>query len=223
MILSIIKRVVFAAFVMASVTHGKAQGLEVSFGKAISSYKYSDSNNTSLENLQAATTDFMSIGYRTRVFHDNIHVLGGLSYASYDAMGSDDAFHNFMEWNTTYIGIYGGIDYKIACYKKASLYLKGRLSPEFLVQGTQTLNKQVFNLVGRDDFESILYFYRIGTFINYPISESTKLTVQYLGGNSLNALGESSSDNEKLTVIAHQLSFGLQIDLNFKKQEKQEK
>ena len=186
-----------------------SQEIEIESGKTISSFKYTDSQNNSLDNLQAASSNFMSLGYRTTIYKNLVFGSLGINYIGYNAKGSDDTLFNYMEWNTTFLGIYGSVDVKVACYKKFQLHLKGSFSPEFLIQGSQTLNNRVYNLVGSNDFDNSIYFLKGGAFINYPISDFTKLTIQYVKGQTLN----SEINKEKLNIIAQQLSFGFQINL----------
>ncbi len=192
-----------------------SQQLLFETGKSITSFDYHDSRNNTIDNLQSTNQTFLSIGFRHKAFTDYIAVSAGLNYNTYGAIGSDDSLGNYMEWESTYLGLYAGLDFKVWHIKKMNFYLKGALSSEYVVQGTQTFNNQVYDLVGADDFEKTIFFFRGGAFATYPITEQTSFLIQYMGGKS-KSLRKAATfpDREKLRFISHNFGFGIIFELN---------
>jgi len=194
--------------------YANSQQLLFETGKSITSFDYKNSQGNGLENLQSTTQNYITVGYRTRAFVDRLHVLGGINYNSYGAIGSDNTLGNFMEWQTSYIGTYIGFDFKVFNIKKMQFYIKSTLSLEFIIQGTQTLNNTVYNLVNANNFDKTNLFLRGGVVVDYPISKSTKFFIQYMGGKSKQLRdGVVNSNSEKLRLVTRNIGFGLLINL----------
>jgi hypothetical protein len=194
--------------------YANSQQLLFETGKSITSFDYKNSQGNGLENLQSTTQNYVSVGFRTRAFVDRLHVLVGVNYNSYGAIGSDNTLGNFMEWQTSYVGPYVGLDFKVFNIKKMQFYVKSTFSLEFIVQGTQTLNNTVYNLVNADDFDKTNLFFRGGVVVDYPISKTTKFFIQYMGGKSKQLRDAvTNPDQEKLRLVTRNIGFGLLINL----------
>lgn len=191
-----------------------AQELVAETGQSITSFRYKNSQGGTLNNLQSVNKSYLYVGFRHPVVHKNIFVNVGFSYSGYGAKGSDNALGNYFEWNTTYFGLNLGADIKVATIKKTNFFIKGMLSSEFIVQGTQTINNTVYNLVHNNDFDQTNFFFKYGFMINYPISKLAKFYVQYLGGKSKQLKPDSNSPNqEKLRFVTRNFGLGLLINL----------
>lgn len=191
-----------------------SQQLVLETGKAITSFDYEDSQGNQLDNLQSTNQNYMYVGYRTKIVKDFIHASLGVNYSTYGAIGSNISVNNYFEWETSYVGLNLGLDFRLFTINKLNFYVKGSFSSEFIIQGTQTLNNTVYDLVGEDDFDQTNYFFRAGTFIDYPISENVKLFIQYMGGKSKQFRNSvSNTDQEKLRLVSHNFGFGLFINL----------
>ena len=194
--------------------YANSQQLLFETGKSITSFDYKNSQGIGLDNLQSTTQNYVSVGYRTRAFVDRLHVLVGVNYNSYGAIGSDNTVGNFMEWQTSYVGPYVGLDFKVFNIKKMQFYIKSAFSLEFIVQGTQTLNNTVYNLVNADNFDKSNLFFRGGVVVDYPISKITKFFIQYMGGKSKQLRDAvTNPDQEKLRLVTRNIGFGLLINL----------
>ena len=191
-----------------------SQQLVLETGKAITSFDYKNSQGKELDNLQSTSQNYMYVGYRTNILKEFIQASLGVNYSTYGAIGSDTNVNNYFEWETSYLGLNIGLDFKLFKIKKFNFYVKGAFSSEFIIQGTQTLNNTVYDLVGEDDFDQTNYFFRAGTFIDYPILENVKLFIQYMGGKSKQMRSSVSNiDQEKLRLVTHNFGFGLFINL----------
>lgn len=188
-----------------------AQQLYLETGITSSLFEYKDSQGSSLDNLQATSHNFMTLGYRNQIFTKNLFGTLGVGYAGYGAIGSNDAVGNFMEWSLNYLEFNVGVDYELFTLKKFKFYLKGNTSVGFLLQGTQTLNNKVFDLKNTDDFDKPLFVFRGGAGFSYPASNNLSVFVHYLYGKSLSL--EDNLDDESLKIKSNNISFGILINM----------
>jgi hypothetical protein len=189
-----------------------SQQLFVEGGKSLTVFEFEDSQGENLGNLQGTSQSYVSLGYRKNVVNNVLHVVLGTGIHSYGAIGSDDTVNNFFEWETTYLDLFTGIDVRLYNKNKFAFYLRGTAAAEFLLQGSQTLNSQVFNLVGEEDFDKPNYFVRAGTVLEYELSESLSVYFQYKYGKSLQKLKVANGQSE-LGFKSHDIGFGLFINL----------
>lgn len=212
------KNIVFILFsVIASVLSGQQVYLEM--GKTLSSFDYTNSSGNSLDNLLGSTHNFMKIGYHTESFVEQLNYSVGLTLNGYGAKGSDEILDNYFDWDVSCLGLEFGVDYDL--FKKRfatknisdfSVYLKASFAPEFTVRGSQTINDDVYNLVGVEQFKYPFLFVRGGGGISYSVSRSIAAYFQYMGGLGF-PVKSGSGDEEKLKIAAHNLGFGLLINL----------
>ncbi|MBT8318086.1 MAG: outer membrane beta-barrel protein [Lutibacter sp.] len=194
------------------------QQLYIEAGKTLSSFDYKNSNGSRLDNLQATSQSFMTMGYRKQILTKNLYGSVGTSYAGYGAIGSDDTVGNFFEWNMNYLEFNVGLDYELLTMNKFKFYVKGTASAEFLLQGTQTLNSMVIDLKNNDDFDKTLFDFRGGLGVSHKISDDLSFYVQFMYGKSLKLKDgtANTNDQEELRIISKNVSFGLLINLSNK-------
>ena len=204
------RKILFVSLLILSVATLKSQQLYFDAGKTISSFVYKNSQGNSLENLQATNHVFMDLGYRMNVFIKNLYLDLGGNYNSYGATGSDRVLDNYFEWDVSYLGAGFGLDYEVFKPGNFIFFVKGSASSEFLIQGTQTLNNQVYKLPGEEDFKSPLYFLRAGLGVQYEISEKLTFFTQYIYGRS----GSFKNVQGDLKIRAHNFGFGLFINIS---------
>lgn len=186
------------------------QELSLQAGKSISKIVFKDQYGNKLQNLQSVDNLFFSVGYRTNFLKkERLFADLGLAYNRYGSTGSDPAVDNFFSWDVSYLGVNLGLDYEFYRRGNFTVYGKGMVSPEFLLRGHQTLDNQVYNLVGEDDFDTPFLFLRLGLGVQYRLSQQISIYSQYTGGKSYALKG----DSEKLNFVAHNIGFGLLIDL----------
>ena len=206
------RKITLMLLFLAVSTITTAQQLYVEGGKTSSTFEYTNSQGTSLENLQATSNSYMALGYKSQVLTKNLHLNVGASYNSYGAIGSDATVANFMEWNVHYAGLQVGLDYNVFNIKKASVFIKGGMSAGFFVQGTQTLNKSVIDLKNNDDFDTTLVAMQLGAGFSHPISEDVSFYVQYLYGKSF----DMASGDAELKIASSNVGFGLLVNISKK-------
>ncbi|PHR69594.1 MAG: hypothetical protein COA67_09270 [Lutibacter sp.] len=201
-----------------------AQQIILESGKSMTSFEFKDSQGTKLENLQGTTQNYIFLGFRKNAIKDFLHVLVGTSMNSYGTIGSDNAVNNYYEWETTYLGFLAGVDIKLLKIKKMTFYLRGTTSVEFLLQGTQIVNNNVYDLVGEEDFDKSNIFFRGGAVLEYPLSDIVNISLQYKYGKSKQLKNDSSHSNQaRIKFKSHDIGFGLIINLKKSKKENQRK
>lgn len=189
-----------------------SQQLYFEFGTTISSFDYENSLGRPLDNLLSTSKTYYGMGYRQAINDRNTLFLSlGATYNNYGAIGSEASVDNFFEWDISYLGIKAGLGIKLFELRDLSFFLNTSVATEFLIRGTQTINNDVFNLVGEDEFNNTILFFRGGVEMQYPISISTALFVGYNFGRSV--LISSADNGEKLNLNAHQFGLGIIINL----------
>jgi hypothetical protein len=203
------KILAFCGLLCAGIVYG--QQFYVGFGTSITAFDYTNAQGQEIENLLSRPGMNVNLGYRDDLIRDKLFLRIGAVYNSYGAIGSDRRLDNYFEWEVNYLGPSLALDLKLARLRDFHFFVTGTTYLEFLVRGTQTTNNQVFNLVGEDEFNSSLFFVRGGIEVQYPISRTTTLFVNYKYGKSI--LLENNSDDENLDFLSHQFTLGIFIDL----------
>jgi hypothetical protein len=189
-------------------TNATAQQLYLEGGKSSTTFDFKSSKGVKLDNLQATAHSFMAIGYRKKVFTENLSLSLGANYSGFGAIGSNDALGNYMEWVVNYAGLNVGVDYTLFNVRKASVYLKGAASSAFFIQGSQTLNSRVIDLKNNEDFGTMLNL-QLGAGFSHPVSEHLSFYAQYLYGKST----DMSKGDAELKIASNNVSFGLLINI----------
>lgn len=206
-----IKHIIFVTLLVVT-SLGFGQQLYMEYGTAISSFDYKNSQGQPLDNLLSKSKSYYGMGYRRDIKSDKTLFLSiGATYNSYGAIGSESSVDNYFEWDVSYLGLKVGLDYKVFELRELMFFVKGSVATEFLVRGNQTINNDVYNLVGEEEFNNTLFFFRGGIEMQYPISNSTAIFAGYSYGKSV--LISSSESAEKLKLNAHQFGVGFIINL----------
>ena len=201
----------FALLILSSIAV-KSQQFYISVGKINSAFDYRNSMGVEPPNMQSAYYNSMAIGFRTKFFTRSLFMNLGATYNSYGAITSDDAFYDFFEWDLTYLGAVLGFDLNIVKFNSLTVLLKASTAAEFLVHGSETHNSQVINLVGEDDFDAPVFFYRGGIGFQYDISDRMAVFADYMYGKSI----FFKKNPETLKIETHNVKLGFMISL-FKK------
>ena len=189
-----------------------SQQLFMEMGSTISSFDYENSQGQTLDNLLSKSDTYFGMGYRQVINTSKTLFLAlGVSYNNYGAIGSESSVDNFFEWDVSYLGMKAGLDYRLFQLRDLSFYLKGSVASEFLIRGNQTINNDVYNLVGEEEFNNNIFFLRAGIGIQYPISNNTAIYAGYSYGKSV--LISSGENAEKLKLNAHEFGIGFIINL----------
>ncbi|MDC7995103.1 outer membrane beta-barrel protein [Altibacter sp. HG106] len=186
-----------------------AQEFMIQGGQSFTSFEYCDSQNKALENLQSKNLPFLSVGTRIPLWEEKLQITAGLRLHQYGAIGSDNILGNYYEWTTSYAGLQVGIDAQLFEIDRFTLHLTGDLGPEFLVQGTQTLNNQVFDLKDTADFDGPIIRYNGGALFQYKLTSLLSAGVHYTYGIT----SKIGKKGEQLRYNAHDLGVSLFFSL----------
>ena len=188
-----------------------SQQIYLETGKTISSFEYRNSNYETLDNLQSSNHTYVNIGYRRPFYYDKgVFININASYNGYGAIGSDRSFDNYFEWDLSYLGVNVLFDFELFTPGNFIFIAKAGASMEFLVQGSQTINNQVYNLSGEDDFDNPLYFLKGGLGIQYKVSETITVFNQYMYGYG----GTFERIQGNLNIKTHNFGLGLLINIS---------
>ncbi len=190
-----------------------SQLLYAEWGQVISSFDYENSAGGTLENLQPQIASYLDFGYQFQLRGDRVTIIAGGVLNTYGAVASDALLDNYFEWDVSYAGIQTGLTYYFARSKAFQFYVKPTVSMESLVRGTQTLNNQVFDLSGEDEFDNVVLVPRMGIGLQYPISRKAALYLNYAYGRSFSLAKARPQDNEKLNINTHSVGIGIVIQL----------
>ncbi|TCK68750.1 outer membrane protein with beta-barrel domain [Winogradskyella wandonensis] len=205
------KLVSLLAFLLVSLP-SVSQQLYFELGTTISAFDYENSQGQPLDNLISTSKSYYGMGYRQSINPAETMFLNvGLSYNNYGAIGSEASVDNFFEWDVSYLGLKAGLGIKLFQVRDLTFLANLTVAPEFLIRGTQTINNSVFNLVGEEEFNNTILFFRGGIQMQYPVSSSTAITAGYSYGQS--ALINSGDTRETLNLNAHQFGIGFIINL----------
>ena len=77
-----------------------------------------------------------------------------------------------------------------------------------------TINNQVFDIRKTEEFDDTAYFFRGGAGASYPISERSRLYLEYSYGQSLALNDNNNSQVTELKINTHMVGLGIQIDIS---------
>ena len=129
-------------------------------GLNVSDFKFRNNEGEYLENLQSKTQNYITAGYKHRIFTDGLNISTAISYNNYGAIGSDPVLQNFFEWDISYLGFNLGLDYEAFKVGNFAFYISAGGSAEYMTDGVQTINNQVYNVKDVEEFKDIAYFFR---------------------------------------------------------------
>jgi len=168
-------------FCLCFAINAQAQELYIDGGKSVTSFKFKDILSNELEDLQSSNHSYIDLGYRGKLFSKAVYFVVGAGVSTYGAVGND-IFGNYLNWETTYIGAYAGLDAELFRVKAFSFHIKGTVGPDIMLQGTQTLNSDVFDVLNEEDFNTTFIFIRGAASFEYKVAESTAVFFQYRFG-----------------------------------------
>ncbi len=206
-------RIKLLLFFLFSFSLTQSQQLYFEVNKTSSRFEYKNSQGNELTNILPKTNNNMALGMRFQGVKDKLSITAGATYNSYGAVGSDPILDNRYEWDVTYVGVNVGLDYKLFELRELKFSLKGTIGSEFLIQGSQTLNNQVYNLVKEKEFNQSFFMVNGGIALQYSINDRASIYGQYMVGKSFTAFQENTIDSEELNFFAHGFGIGIILKL----------
>ncbi len=198
-------------FLIISMSTLHAQELFIEGGKSITSFSFQDVLSNELDNLRTTNHNYIDLGYRGKLFGDQVQFIGGLGLHTYGSIGSDNSQNTYFEWETTYASLHGGIDIKVIEAKSFSFHVRATVAPEIMVQGTRILNNEVLDIKGREDFDTPIIFLRGAASFEYKITPSIAAFLQYRYGQGTQL--EKSDTGGELTYFSQDFGLGLIFSL----------
>jgi hypothetical protein len=140
---------------------------------------------------------------------ERVYMTLGSTLMKYGATGADQSLGLGYSWDVTYLGINTGLEFDAIEVGDFQFFLKGLVSGEFFLQGTQTINNDYYNLKGEQQFDGLKVFVRGGGGFNYTVKKDITAFGYYLiGGNYFN-IGDDKSSGEKLVITSHNINIGV--------------
>ncbi|MCH9659542.1 MAG: porin family protein [Bacteroidetes bacterium] len=196
------------------------QQVYVESGRNTSSFEFKNNQGEYLQNLQTKTKSYVGAGYKHNLYK-GLSLTTGLSYNSFGAIGSDDTVGNFFEWDIDYVGLNLGLEYDFPLTENVALYIMVTANGEWMVDGVQTINDQVFNVKDIEEFNDIALFFRSGGGVRIALSEKAKIYAQYLYGSGLALDDNNDSEVTELRINVHSLAIGVLVDIPCRKKEEE--
>ena len=147
------------------------QFFDVSLGLASTDFTYVDSSGNSDVKFIPGNKNFLSLNYSFQIIK-NFFLRTGIDLLSFGTTSQDIANGNSYEWDTSYIGIGTGIDWKIFSVKKISLKAQSRIGFANINSGTQKINLTTFDIKDNPEFSGNHHYYSFGLALNFKLSKN---------------------------------------------------
>ena len=147
------------------------QFFDVSLGFASTDFTYVDSSGNSDVKFIPGNKNFLSLNYSFQI-RKNFFLRTGVDLFSFGTTSQDISNGNTYEWDTSYIGIGTGIDWKIFSVKKISLKAQSRIGFANITSGTQKINLTTFDITDNSEFNGNHLYYSLGFALNFKLSKN---------------------------------------------------
>lgn len=209
------KKLLIASIFSASMISGFSQRINIESGQSISNIAFEDRAGNKIANVAADANSYLKLGYSQSILTQGLNLNGLLCYNRYGATASDRILNNYYNWDLSYLGLNIGLGYDILKSGDFTFSVLGEASSEFLMQGKQTINNQVYKLQGEEDFDSPIYMFRGGMSIDYKVTNIISLYTAYTyGGGS-----PFKKTANKFNYNVHNIGVGIRINIKEKGKE----
>lgn len=188
------------------------QQIVFDLGRVSTRFDYEDSEGKATENLHPSRNFSYAAGFRNH--------LGGaffwsamLSYNRYGMEGSDPLYDNRYKWDVSYLGADLGMDFEFLKKKQLRLHARLEASPQFMLEGTQQINNQIYDLKGVEQFDKPFLFGRGGLGATYCADNRVAVSLRYMYGKGF-PMGKSN-DGEVLRLNTHTVTIGVLVSLKY--------
>ena len=144
---------------------------DVSLGFASTDFTYVDSAGNNDVEFIPGNKNFLSLNYSFQI-RKNFFIRTGIDLLSFGTTSQDIANGNTYQWDTSYIGIGTGIDWKIFSVKKISLKAQSRIGFANITSGTQKINLTTFDITDDSEFNGNHLYYSFGLALNFKLSKN---------------------------------------------------
>jgi hypothetical protein len=155
-----------------------AQQIFFELGRVSSRFDYESSEGEALENDFPESNLAAAVGYRLQLA-DRIFAVGSATYSRYETFGSYEVYDLAYNYRADYMGLNLGAEGEF--FKKAGFTFFARLSaePQFMIKGTRTINNDIEDLKGAEEFDSPFLFAKGGLGANYCADKFFAVTLRY--------------------------------------------
>ena len=210
---------------LLTITAGGACAQQIYLGTGInrSTFLYEDSQGRTLEGMDPQVDLILGGGLRRpfKAFSPRWFYTAGMVYEQYGMRGtSTDAYRRYYEWKTTYLGLELGVERDLftlgdrSSAKGVTFFLGASVAPEFMIKGSQTIDHEVHDLRGIEQFDAPFLFLRGTAGFNYCISDRTAIVVDYSYAHGLRFPGIAPPDDERLAFRTHNIGVGILVALS---------
>ena len=135
---------------------------------------------------------------------------------SFGTTSQDIANGNSYEWDTSYIGIGTGIDWKIFSIKKTSLKAQSRIGFANITSGSQKINLTRFDITDNSEFNGNHLDYSFGLALNFKVSKNIVIgiNVSKLVYTNVGLTVFPKPDEESLKQGAKNFGFSIMFPIN---------
>ena len=136
-------------------------------------------------------------------------------YAGFSAIGSDTTYNNYTSYSLNYAQLNFGIEQQVdeLLDGDVKFYVKGHVSTGIMVNGSQTLNSNVYDVKGHEDFGSILLSGLVGGKVSLGISDRSSMYTQFMYGINDPIPVDRTADIERVRMTSAILSLGVVVNL----------
>ena len=188
---------------------------DVSLGFASTDFTYVDSAGNNDVEFIPGNKNFLSLNYSFQI-RKNFFIRTGIDLLSFGTTSQDIANGNTYQWDTSYIGIGTGIDWKIFSVKKISLKAQSRIGFANITSGTQKINLTTFDITDDSEFNGNHLYYSFGLALNFKLSKNI-----IIGINASNLVYTNvgltvfpKPDVESLKQVAENFGFSVIFPIN---------
>jgi opacity protein-like surface antigen len=204
------KQLLWALLAICCISNADAQQLTVEIGRVGASFDYTDSQGNGMDNLFSDYNFSYAAGVRF-MSSEFLYPTASIIYSRYGVYGSDPETGNNFSWDAGYAGISLGLEGEVVRRGGLHAYVRLAAEPQFLTNGTQTINNDVYNLRGVEQFDSPFVFFRGGAGVNYCLISNVAIGLKYMYGISF-PMG-SDDTGETLRLRSSTISLGMVVTM----------
>ena len=188
---------------------------DVSLGFASTDFTYVDSAGNNDVEFIPGNKNFLSLNYSFQI-RKNFFIRTGIDLLSFGTTSQDIANGNTYQWDTSYIGIGTGIDWKIFSVKKISLKAQSRIGFANITSGTQKINLTTFDITDDSEFNGNHLYYSLGLALNFKLSKNIIIGINAskLVYTNVGLTVFPKPDVESLKQVAENFGFSVIFPIN---------
>jgi len=157
-----------------------AQEVYIGFGPNYTSYNYTNSQGESNDDIIGENGIHFEGGYLKNTSMTNLKMAFALTFDQFDATGGNEL--NSYSWKTNFLGLQGGVRYGLIEAERGtdfSLLTNAGITIKKLLDGTQKIDGQTFDLNREPEFNGLFKGLYFGVEAKYIITNQTAIGLGY--------------------------------------------